>query len=213
MTAERPEKRERGSGSIFRNKGSSIWHIKYYSRGIPQRESSGSSDPQVAERLLKRRLAEVMVGNHVPTRRNIRVDELIDDVLADHKDNGRKSTGHVETRWKLHLKKHFTRLRACDLTTQHLRRYIAIRRDQESASVATINRELALLRRAYKLAEQSTPPKVTTVPHFPMLKESNVRKGFVESEQYDRLSTECAKVGFVDAGNIRSWFHVRMAPA
>ena len=51
-------KRERGTGSIFHN-GSAVWWIKFYVRGIPKRESSHSTDLDVAKKLLKRRLAEV----------------------------------------------------------------------------------------------------------------------------------------------------------
>ncbi len=194
--AEQPKaKRARGTGSVYRIRNGTVWHIKYYDdRGIPHRESSHSSDENVAEKLLKRRLAECLTGTFVP-RRNIRVDELLDDVFADYKDRGHKSLENTEARWKLHLAKHFTRLRACDLTTAHLRRYITARREQEEASAATINRELALLRRAFKLGAEATPPKVTTVPHFPMLRESDARHGFVESAQYDRLAAECSKIG------------------
>jgi hypothetical protein len=189
---ENQTKRARGSGSIFQN-GSATWWIKYSERGIQRRESSHSTDRKDAEKLLKRRLAEIETQTYIP-RQNIRIDELIGDVLTDHKDNGRKSTDQVEGRWRLHLQPFFTRMRASDVTTEHLRRYIAARRDQ-CAEPATINRELALLRRAFNLGVQSTPPKVRIVPHFPMLKESNVRRGFLESDQYDHMSAECAKVG------------------
>jgi hypothetical protein len=50
--------RARGSGSIFNN-GSPVWWIKFYDRGIARRESSHSTDYKIAEKLLKRRLAEV----------------------------------------------------------------------------------------------------------------------------------------------------------
>ena len=190
--AENPKKRPRGSGSIFQNGSSTFW-IKFSERGIPRRESSHSTDRKDAEKLLKRRLAEIETQTYIP-RHNIRIDELVVDVLIDHKDNGRKSTDQVEGRWRLHLQPFFTRMRASDVTTQHLRRSIAARRDQ-CAEPATINRELALLRRAFNLGLESTPPKVRIVPHFPMLKESNVRRGFLESDQYDRVSEECAKAG------------------
>ena len=61
---------------------------------------------------------------------------------------------------------------------------------------ATINRELALLRAAINLGRKGTPPKVHTVPYFPMLDESdNIRKGFLKDEQIQKLAEECGKVG------------------
>jgi len=49
---------------------------------------------------------------------------------------------------------------------------------------STVNRELAAVKRAFNLAARCTPPKVAHVPYIPMLKENNVRKGFIEHEDY-----------------------------
>ena len=98
---QKEEKRARGSGSIYQN-GSTVLWIKFFDRGIPRRESSHSSDRRIAEKLLKKRLAEVETKIYVP-RENIRVDELIADLISDYRVNSQKSTAHVERRWKLHL--------------------------------------------------------------------------------------------------------------
>jgi hypothetical protein len=179
---EKPKLRPRGSGSIYRDRGSSIWHIKFYDRGLPRRESSHSSDLAVAERLLKRRLAEVMTDTFVP-RQNIRVDALVQDVFDDHRANGRKSIEHVERRWKLHLSEFFSRMKACDVKTERIQRYTQHRLSQ-GAKRATVNRELALLKRALRLGFKAG--KLKTLPFIPMLKESNVRRGFLELDGYAR---------------------------
>ncbi len=42
---------------------------------------------------------------------------------------------------------------------------------------------------------EQTPPTVRFVPHFNMLKENNVRRGFLQDDCYIRLSRECAVEG------------------
>lgn len=37
------------------------------------------------------------------------------------------------------------------------------------------------------LGAQQTPPKIGRVPYIPMLRENNVRKGFLEAEDFDKL--------------------------
>src|SRR6185295_5499326 len=78
---------------------------------------------------------------------------------------------------------HFKQLRASAVTTDRVKNYVATRRE-EGAANGTINRELACLKRMFKLALQSTPPKVTRIPHIPVLEEHNVRSGFFSHEEY-----------------------------
>jgi integrase len=107
--------------------------------------------------------------------------------------------------------KSFGRVRACDVTTDHVRRYIEARL-AEGAQSATINRELALLKRAFNLGRECTPPKIRMVPYIPMLQERNTRKGFLESDGYSRVAAECATVGvwmraIFECGYTYGWRH------
>ena len=63
-------------------------------------------------------------------------------------------------------------------------RYIESRQ-QQGAQNATINRELAALKRMFNLGREHR--KVRDVPIFPHLKENNVRKGFLEDGQFRKL--------------------------
>ncbi len=83
-------------------------------------------------------------------------------------------------------------------------------RQSEGAKNATINRELACLKRMYSLGLHSTPPKVYRMPRFPMLVERNVRTGFVEDEQYEHLAMASGKIGLwmralFECGYVYGW--------
>jgi integrase len=60
-------------------------------------------------------------------------------------------------------------------------------RQSQKAAAATINRELALLRRAFQLGYRADPPMVVRVPHIPKLPEDNVRTGFLQQAECRKL--------------------------
>ena len=57
-------------------------------------------------------------------------------------------------------------MRAADVTSQQIARYVDSRQ-QEGASNATVNRELAALKRMFRIGVQATPPKVMRMPPSP----------------------------------------------
>ena len=111
----------------------------------------------------------------------------------------------------MHLKPFFGVLRAVEITSQLVAHYIDDRQ-HEGAENATINRELAALKRMFNLARQSTPPKVNAVPYIAMLREDNIRTGFLESKQHDSLAAETGKIGLwmramFEMGYTYGWRH------
>ncbi len=183
--------RPRGTGSLYERGG--VWYLRYFKNGKRFRESAHTSDRRKAERLLQRRLAQIATGTFEGTRaERTKVGELADDFLRDYRINGRKSLDDVEARWTLHLKPFFAHYRASEVSTEFIKRYVD-ERQQQGAANATINRELAALKRMFRLGYQAN--KVHRVPVFPKLAERNVRTGFVEDTNYARLAAACGKVG------------------
>ncbi len=162
------------------------WWIKYHKNGQVFRESSGSEKHADAERLLKRRLGEIVTGKFAglgPER--ITVSQLLADLLVDYELHERHSLPMTEKRVSKNLSPAFGCIRAADLSSKHINAYILKRKD-EGAAAATINRELELLLRSFRLALSSDPPLVTRVPKIEMLPEDNIRTGTLDHGGYLR---------------------------
>jgi integrase len=166
-----------------------VWWIQYCKDGRVCRESSKRDgrpgNLSDAADLLKRRIKEIGSGTFGgPRIDRIKVGELLDDLLLDYKMNNAKSyKDFAEPIVRLHLRPAFGHLRASRLTTTLVNAYRDQRLESEAAP-ATVNREMALLRRALNLGRRQTPPKVLVAPYIPMLTEDNIRTGFYEHDEF-----------------------------
>jgi integrase len=136
---------------------------------------------------LKRRITEKSAHHAGSTTfvgpQNTPITDLIDMLLDDYRIRGRRSL--PETRYHLEAVRRL--LGGCtvgEVTTAKLRWYVARRLDEGRAN-ATVNRELAALRRAFNLAREDN--LVRQLPMFPTLPERNTRRGFFELEEVDRV--------------------------
>jgi len=186
--------RRRGTGSIFKQPGCKTWTIKYYRAGKCYREATGLTDYQAARQKLNQKLGKIAEGAFVePNLERIRIEELMLPFFRYQTVNGCKDVERGQQRWKTHLEPFFAGRLVAQLTTDVLNQYVDHRLAQD-ASPATINREIAVLRGAFRLGAFSTPPKVHRLPRFPHLDEDNVRKGFVVDEQYARMTAHASEL-------------------
>jgi len=174
--------KRRGGGSLYKRGG--VWWIKYYKTGRPARESSRSSLEKVARDLLTRRMGAIAAGQPIAPRADkVKVDELLDDFITEYAVNGRRSLRRARIS-VAHLRDFFGGARAHALDTAHVREYIA-RRQAARACNATVNRELAALKRAFTLGLQAR--KILTRPYIPGLLENSARQGFFERDQFEAV--------------------------
>jgi integrase len=183
-STRKTSKRSRsGTGTIYQR--GDIWWVKIHIDGRPVYESSKSTKYDDAKRLLAKlqgRKARGEITGGAPEK--LLIGELLDDVLKfDIEDSTRYVWEKVVEK---NLQPFFGKTRAARLTTDLMDEYRK-KRTGEGRSDATVNRELSILRTAFHNARKRTPPKINNVPYFPMVKETNVRKGFVSDEQYTAL--------------------------
>ena len=164
----------------------SIYWLKYHQNGKPHYENTHTKNREVAIRRLNKRLGEISEGKLPGIYFDkITFDELAKDFLTDYRINKKDTLTKAERSVK-YLNETFGGMKVVGITTAKVKTYIQGRMEK-SYSNASINRELAALKRMLHLGAQCTPPKVNLVPHIPMLKESNIRKGFFEASEYKAL--------------------------
>src|SRR5215471_14626897 len=130
-----------------------IWWIAYSCRGKVYRESSRSTRRKDAEALYKRRMAEIGRGRLIGPDAEKTTYEDLEQMLLDHyRTNGLRSLGRVKGALQ-HLRSFFSRALALEITADRILRYVVYRQEQRAAN-ATINRELASLRRMFILGER-----------------------------------------------------------
>lgn len=105
-------------------------------------------------------------------------------------NNQRRSEGTLEGRWR-YLRAAFGNMRAIDVTEDRIEHYKVARlpetRERGNVSVrpATVNRELAALRKAFNLGVRQK--RISTAPSISLLSENNARQRFLEPADFEAI--------------------------
>jgi len=190
-TGSSPSKRRVfGTGGIFEKKGSRFLYISYRDmNGKLRQESTKSESLMVAENLLRDRLGKVEQGLPVAEIKKLKYEDIRKTLILDYRTRGVKmleedKDGNPYVWGFEHLDPFFKSHPVRTITTDLLYQFIE-RRQNDGAKNATINRNLSLLRRMMSLARREG--KLGQAPYFPMLKEDNIRKGFLTPSQFIKL--------------------------
>src|SRR5215813_8953499 len=173
-------RRNYGSGSL-RLLGKNWW-ITYYHEGGHRIDNTHTSDRAEAQRQLKVRVGKVAEGQPLESQ-NVTIADLCQLVFEDYQLRGLRDLTTVKMRYRAHIEKALGSIKACRFGPNHVRAYVDLRR-QAGASNASINRELAIIRRGFHLGHAENPPLIQYLPHIATLEEDNVRQGFIEQGQY-----------------------------
>lgn len=216
----------RGSGSVFQRsyrdsrgklRKTKNWYIEFVSGSRTIREATPFLKRSDAAEFLGQRLADSMAGK-IPLAKGVTYDDLAELIVNDYRNNGRKSLWSLEHVRLPKLADVFSGTKAIDITTTAVERYKTLRL-KDKAAAATVNRELAALKRMFRLGMRQG--MVATMPHIAMLTENNTRKGFFELDQFKLLLKHLPEeyhalyeVAYITGWRIRSelltrqWRHV-----
>jgi integrase len=157
---------------LYRRSETGFWWMSYTvtvdGRRKQIRESTETTDKEQAKIKLAKRIA----GQQMPIKGT--VGKLLDGLVLDYELNGydlRTMHQWVDN----HLRPWFGEMKSEAITKETIRDFIVAK--TKTLSNASINRCIALLKRSFNIAELK-------FPKVEMLKENNVRKGFVESDKF-----------------------------
>ncbi|HUG01909.1 MAG TPA: tyrosine-type recombinase/integrase [Longimicrobiales bacterium] len=172
-------------GGIYRRGG--VWWIVFYHNGTRHRESTRSTRKADAVQLRKKRLGQSAEGKVTGAdERRVMFEDLCDGILTDYKVNGRRSVKRLRASLK-HLARTFAGNTALSITVGRVKSYIADRQE-EGASASSIQKELAALKRAFRLAVLEG--RLSAMPAFPSIAVRNEREGFLSAADLERLVAE-----------------------
>ncbi len=171
-------------GVFERPLGSGVWWVCYFEHGRRHREKVGPR--ALALKVYQKRKTEIQERRFFPERlgrRDALLAAVIDDYLARNRDKLRWFD-HYE-RYGRTWKAAFPGRTLASILPGDVERYVAERR--RAVAPATVNRELAFLRRVFNVAIEDRKAETNPVRAKTFFKENNQRVRFLDVAEEARL--------------------------
>lgn len=185
-TTDPRAKRAHGTGSVYKRKGSAFYSLMWTDAdGKRHSKPSHSARKDKAEEMLRAELAKVDRGE--PGNADAVTYEDLERVYLDRrKVDGRR----FDPTWQLkHLAERFATWKAKAITGAEVLAY-EVQRLEAGASRATVNNELAALRRMFKLAAAMRMLPADLAPAISLPDPNNARQGFLEADDFAAVVEE-----------------------
>jgi integrase len=177
----------RGQGRLYRRKGTANWWLDYSVRGVRHLESSGTAKHKEAADLLRDRIGQRKARTLVGNPEGVTFQNLRELVERQYALDGNRSLVRVKMALT-HLEAFFgADCKAVEISATEIDGY-AERRLGEDAARATVNYELAALRRAFRLAVKKRLLSVRPEIEIPAV--DNAREGFLSEADMAALLVE-----------------------
>lgn len=178
----------------YKRQDSRFWWIAPVVNGVQAPQSSKETDYGAALQKLKLLEGKIADGRILTPKADRGLfGALLDAVTTDYEIKKRRSIEDMKRRIKLHLRPALGRLRCEQVNSLILNDYIRSRQQaSHPAANSSINRELAIIKRAFRLGEIAGV--ISRKPFIEMLPEDNDRDGYYSPVQFQTVLGHCSGV-------------------
>jgi integrase len=184
----------RGLGRVFRRtykdpktgerKALQTWWIEFHHNGKQIRKPSGSTKRNDAMKMLRQQLDASTSGKLVIGQgERFKFDDMAELLRRDYRIGQRRSLERAELAIR-HLHDHFANYRVIDIASHMVDAYVDHRLGIDEAANASVQYEMAVFKRMYRLAGKIVGGYK---PEFPNIRVNNTRKGFFEESEFRAL--------------------------
>ncbi len=177
---------------LFRRTGSTVWWMSFCADGKQCRQSTGTADRKLAEKILGKIEAQIVEGKwfDVVKARQYTFDDMMDRFMKEHAPTKEPKTQRSYRHSLAHLESFFSGTTLDKIDTDAVLQYVHHRRS-EGGRPSSRNRELAMLSKAFNLARLWKWTRENPCQLVKREKEDNEIGRCLTEEEEERLLEAC----------------------